>query len=142
MPLPKRQSTGLYRSFMIQIRRQIKALGWTMWMCDERCGLPPGYTAKALHPDTASGRQAKWDQLEKFVSGLFGGEVYVEVRKKIPASVSMGGALHQGDSEGARKMATYRLRNLSPAQRKKIAKHAANARWRRKREAARAAEVD
>jgi len=77
-------ATGLYRAVMVQVRRQINALGWPMWMCDERCGLPPGYTAKALHPDTSSGRQARWEQLEKFVYGLFGGEVNVVIRKKYP----------------------------------------------------------
>lgn len=119
---------------MVEVRKRINALGWPMWMCDERSDLPAGYTAKALHPDTDSGRQARWETLQKLIDGLYQGEVYVEIRKKIPATVSMSQAMRQGDSEGARKMVTYRLRNLSPERRKKIARLAAKARWRRRRE--------
>jgi hypothetical protein len=97
--------------------------------------------AKSLHPDTPSGRQSKWETLQNLIDALFPNGVHVEIREKVPATVSMNLAMRQGDSEGARRMATYRLRNMSPERRKKIAKRAARVRWRAVRENAQAEAV-
>jgi hypothetical protein len=141
VPPKTTKSTALYRAVMAEVRRRINALGWPMWKCDERSGLPAGYVAKSLHPDTPSGRQSKWETLQNLIDALFPNGVHVEIREKVPATVSMNLAMRQGDSEGARRMATYRLRNMSPERRKKIAKRAARVRWRAVRENAQAEAV-
>jgi hypothetical protein len=130
-------STALYRAVIAEVRRQIALRGWTMWQCDERSGVQEGYTAKALHPDTPSGRQSRWETLQLLVDALFPGGLTVRIQDEMHARASMPKGLRNGYSEEASKMAYLRARKLSPARRKKIAKRAANERWRRQREAVR-----
>lgn len=42
-----------------------------MWRCDDLSGVQDGYTAKMLHPDTPSGRQASWPTLDLVMRALF-----------------------------------------------------------------------
>jgi hypothetical protein len=66
-----RQATALYLAIIDQLRDRIAFLGWPMWVCDDKAGLQDGYTAKLLHPDTPSGRQAGWAQIQMLVDALY-----------------------------------------------------------------------
>jgi hypothetical protein len=65
------RATPLYHEIISRARARIQTLGWPMWRVDEEAGLQAGYTAKMLHPDTASGRIGQWDVLEKLMSALY-----------------------------------------------------------------------
>ena len=60
-----------YRAFAAQLQDRIRRLGLPMWRCDDLSGLQDGYTAKLLHPDTPSGRQATWATLDLLMGALF-----------------------------------------------------------------------
>lgn len=66
-----RESTVLYRALIDQLADRIAYLGLTMWQVDDLSGVPDGYTAKALHPDTPSGRQATWPQIQLIIDALY-----------------------------------------------------------------------
>jgi hypothetical protein len=63
--------TAFYRAVVEQLHTRIRRLGLPMWRCDDLSGLQDGYTAKLLHPDTPSGRQARWETLQLLVDALF-----------------------------------------------------------------------
>lgn len=63
--------TPLYRALVGEMHARIRRLGVTMWQCDDLSGLQDGYTAKLLHPDTPSGRQARWETLQLLVDALY-----------------------------------------------------------------------
>jgi hypothetical protein len=66
-----RATTEFYRSVIQAIDLRIRVLGLTMARVDELSGVPDGYTAKALHPDTPSGRQSRWETLQDLIDALF-----------------------------------------------------------------------
>ena len=83
--MPKRRTTELYRDMIRQVADRIAFLGLTMQEVDDKSGVPDGYTAKALHPDTKSGRQATFPQLQLIVEALWPrGWHYICVEKKPP----------------------------------------------------------
>jgi hypothetical protein len=63
--------TPIYRSIMLEIERRRHAVGFPMEKFSEYAGLPERYYAKALHPDTSSGRQAQWGTLQIIIEALF-----------------------------------------------------------------------
>jgi hypothetical protein len=64
-------STGIYRSIVVELERQRHARGYSMDVMSELMGVAERSYAKMVHPDTASGRQASWDKLQKAVDVLF-----------------------------------------------------------------------
>lgn len=83
------ESTQLYRQIMSQLEAKRVELGLPMGgqrqdtrkkSVDDLAGTADGYYAKALYPDTASGRRAGWDVLDEFVVALFGRGFTVEIR--------------------------------------------------------------
>jgi hypothetical protein len=154
-------STELYRAVMWEVRKQILDLGLTMNNCDTVSGLDDGYTAKMLHPDTPSGRQAGWQRLQYLLDTVYAGGFILSIKPradldKIRAAINRKLAV-QGAMLGApsiaenarlrgvaakvpigdyarfagRKGAAARNANLSARQRSRIAQRAARARWRK-----------
>jgi hypothetical protein len=78
------QSTALYRTLIDQIQDRITHVGWTMERCDDAAGLQDGYTAKLLHPDTPSGRMARWETLQLLIDALFPGGMNALVLPRWP----------------------------------------------------------
>jgi hypothetical protein len=64
-------TTALYRSIMLAVERRRLALGWPMWLVDERSGVQSGYYAKILHAETISGRNAGWEVLQWVIDALW-----------------------------------------------------------------------
>jgi hypothetical protein len=79
-------ATPLYLAIVEQIRRQILRREWTMWKCDDRSGVQDGYTAKMIHPNTPSGRQARWHTLQDLLEALFPAGMTVELTEISPAA--------------------------------------------------------
>lgn len=61
-----------YRDLAEQLATRIRALGLTMQQVDDKAGVPDGYTSKALHPDTSSGRQPVPNQFQYLLEALWG----------------------------------------------------------------------
>jgi hypothetical protein len=74
-------STGIYRSIVVELERQRHARGYSMDVMSELMGVAERSYAKMVHPDTASGRQASWDKLQKAVDVLFCEGFEVVIRK-------------------------------------------------------------
>lgn len=70
-------ATPLYKSIVERIRQAAFERGLTMCYLDDRAGVQDGYTAKVLHPDTPSGRTARWDTLQFILDATFPGGVDV-----------------------------------------------------------------
>lgn len=69
---PRRPAVSdVYRALAAQLHDRIRRLGLPMWRCDDLSGVQDGYTAKMLHPDTPSGRQASWPTLDLVMTALF-----------------------------------------------------------------------
>ena len=69
---PRRPAVSdVYRAFAAQLHDRIRRLGLPMWRCDDLSGVQDGYTAKMLHPDTPSGRQASWPTLDLMMQALY-----------------------------------------------------------------------
>lgn len=73
-------ATALYLAVTAQIHARIRRLGITMARCDDLSGLQDGYTAKLLHPDAKSGRQANWATLQLLMDAVFPDGVEVILR--------------------------------------------------------------
>lgn len=81
-------ATSIYRAIMLECERQRYALGWPMWMVDEKAGTQDNYYAKAVHADAASGRQAQWKTLEWIVGALFAGGFDLIIKPKPGATLA------------------------------------------------------
>ena len=69
---PRRPAVShVYRDLAAQLHDRIRRLGLPMWRCDDLSGVQDGYTAKMLHPDTPSGRQASWPTLDLMMQALY-----------------------------------------------------------------------
>lgn len=143
-------ATPLYRSIMLEIERQRVALGLSMWQVDDLACTQDGYYAKALHPDTPSGRQAHWYCLHLIVSALFPDGFDCEIRvKKGPllTALSMKQKIKSAAACAAQERrpqrdymtilsglaAIARKEKIKPGKRRSIARHASRTRWRRQR---------
>ena len=82
--MAERKATPLYLALIDQMHDRIVHLGWTMERCDERSGNQDGYTAKMLHPDTPSGRQANWQTLQNLLDALYPDGVEVLIAPRSP----------------------------------------------------------
>ena len=142
------QATGIYLAIMLEVERRRQALGFPMEKFSEYAGLPERYYSKALHPDTASGRQAQWGTLQIIIDALFPAGFDVVIKPR-------AGAAMNGDSLKAKllrlqaakdpKCQRELMRELGHAgraqqlakqprwKRRAIARKAARARWRKAR---------
>ncbi len=64
-------ASAVYVALTAQIHDRIRKLGIPMWQCDDLSGVQDGYTAKMLHPDTPSGRQAGWATLDLLMAAIY-----------------------------------------------------------------------
>lgn len=149
-PLPAtiERATPVYRAIMLEIERRRQTLGLSMDGLSDEVGCADRYYAKALHPDTPSGRQARWETVQEILDTVFPGGFDIKIEPKV------GGCLSAQDlrrkirfaaadtnavtrrklmSELGRKGAAARSA-LSPEQRREIAlKAAATKRAKRER---------
>lgn len=158
-----RPVTDLYRALVWEVRNRIRALGLTMQQCDDISGNQDGYTAKMLHPDTPSGRQAQWQVVQQLLDAIYPGGVrlrlhsiagLVATRSAINGKLKKNSQVLSGLSindrerakgllgrvairdlarEAGRKGGLARASRLSPQKRQNIARRAAHARWKDKR---------
>ena len=142
--------TSFYLALIKTIDRRIRALGWTMEMCDDRSGNQSGYTGKMLHPATPSGRQAQWVTLQYLLDAIYPGGVrvvLVPLGTEMPKRFSMDPArprrlsdfrkidLIHFSRQGGLASAAARMRRMTPEQRSAIASRASRARWEKSRAA-------
>lgn len=114
IPANAKEKTGpervphLYRAIVREIRRHIRQRGWTMQECDDKSGLNDGYVAKALAPETPSGRVAQYQTLDLLVEALAGAGYRVLI---VPADHDRGsrrtlvGALSEQEGVEAERVA-------------------------------------
>lgn len=156
-------ATAIYQAIMWEVRKHSHELGITMRQCDNVSGNQDGYTAKMMHPETNSGRQARWETLQDLVDALYPGGVRITIRPlssmaqiktainrklakdtDVLSGVSMADKMAKAGHLGrmqlrdlasiaGRKGNESRNRRLTPRQRKIIAKRAIRARWRKVR---------
>lgn len=154
-------STPIYDAIMWEVRKQILELGLTMKQCDDVSGNQDGHTAKMLHPDTPSGRQARWETLQNLVEAIYAGGYKVKIVAECPIDDIKAAVARilarQGDQlsglsvaersrargiagkipirdyavEAGRKGGQARAARLSPWKRRQIARKAGRARHRR-----------
>ena len=82
------QATGIYLAIMLEVERRRQALGFPMEKFSEYAGLPERYYSKALHPDTASGRQAQWGTLQIIIDALFPAGFDVVIKPRAGAAMN------------------------------------------------------
>ena len=71
-----------YRAIMLELERRRLSLELPMDAVADRAGVADRYFSKALHADSPSGRQARWDTLQDIVDALFPEGYDVEIRPK------------------------------------------------------------
>lgn len=72
-------SVAVYRAIVFAIEKQRVSLGVSMAQVNEIAGVPDGYYAKMLYPDTPSGRQAQWQQVQDVIEALFGADFALQI---------------------------------------------------------------
>jgi hypothetical protein len=72
-----------YRAIVLEIERRRLALGISMDEVSDRAGIADRFYGKALHPNTPSGRQAKWETIQDIVDAIFPEGVDVILRPKV-----------------------------------------------------------
>lgn len=132
--------TGTYLAIIAAVDRRIRALRWTMQECDDRAGLQDGFTAKMLHPDKPSGRQAQWATLDLLMQALWPGGFKVTfspVGDTIPALAGKPVPARKGmyvpTPEMAREMGKKRWEGVSKSEHSELSRRAVMARWSRPR---------
>lgn len=152
-------ATPFYLAVIWELRKHIIELGATMKQCDDVSGNMDGYTAKMLHPEAPSGRQAQWRTLQNLVDSLypFGFEIRIrpkgsnnEIRAVFDRKLAKNSDKLSGLSrvqkeanrgllghmplrdlarDAGRKGGLARAQNQTPNQRARLARKAAKARW-------------
>jgi hypothetical protein len=137
-------ATGIYQAIIGQLHARIRRLGVPMWVCDDRAGLQDGYTAKLLHPDTPSGRQARWETLQLLIDAMYPEGFVLTIRprrgetkpfQKNPNKITdqrVRSVLMALGRQGGIKSGEARAK-LPPEQRKKLGAAARKVRWAHKR---------
>lgn len=87
LAIPER-ATPVYRALLLEIERQRQAIGISMDALSDEAGFADRYYAKALHPDTPSGRQARWETVQEMLDALFPGGFDIEIRAKTGVCLS------------------------------------------------------
>jgi hypothetical protein len=141
-------ATLVYMTIIHQIEEMRIASGMTMAAFSEYAGLPERYYAKALHPDTPSGRQASWESVQTMLETLAPHGFEVVIRRKPGAVIdpqnlkaksleiraltdprTMREKMREIGLKGASKGGRNRWRRLGAKARARIARKAAKARW-------------
>lgn len=103
----------LYRAVVLALAGRIVQCGLTMQECDETSGVQDGYTAKMLHPDTASGRVAGWEMLQLLMDALYPHGVEVVLVPRAPGSYDPA-AFPRPDKATIRFLSAIASGNLAP----------------------------
>lgn len=138
--------TGIYQQLVEQIHARIKRLGLPMWRCDDLSGVQDGYTAKMLHPETPSGRQARWETLQLLIDAVYPDGFSVTIRPRgrgTPKALQRTSNKQVDQRVKAVMMMTGRQGGLKSAERRRLLMSAADksrqteaarkARWARKK---------
>ena len=124
-----------------------------MWELEEKAGLSEGYYSKMLHADSAEGRQASWQVLQKVANALWpDGRCTVKLVAHDPDSVLTGAAIKAANRGFQTYLRGYfiamgqrgaqaRNAKLTPEQRSEAARRANLTRQRKRREAAKPTEA-
>src|SRR5262245_19131175 len=151
---PRQPATAIYLAVVAALERRIRSLGLTMQECDDLSGNEDGYTAKMLHPDTPSGRQAQSRTLQNLISALYRDDDFHLIIKPGPSRdplllkrlrrdrAGRGSILHRRHIDflemsrrGGLRSHEVRMAKHSAADRSRFARNAARARWSREQEA-------
>ena len=131
-----RRASNFYLALVAVLDRRIRSLRLPMSRCDELSGNEMGYTAKALKPDTKTGRQMKWETLDRLLPVLYPngfrlGIVPLEGEKPNPRALARRGnktreyrrlAQYVLTPEKARECAKKRWSKVRKSERKKMMK--------------------
>jgi hypothetical protein len=135
----------IYSALMQAIEARRARAGLSMVQLEELAGLSEGYFSKMLHPQSAEGRCASLDMVQKIVDVLFDGACVVKLLERhqsgIPAEANIkkiNAAVRTYLRGHCIKIAPLgaaaRNKKLTPAQRRTLARRAIRARWKRHRE--------
>lgn len=152
-------STAVYRAIMQVVEGRRVELGLSMASVNDLSGVNDGYYAKMIYPDTPSGRQARWEQVQDVVEALFGQNFTINIVADENENTRLRSAprIDETVSGNARKIRHWRHRkhfqvlgvlgaktrneNLTPEQRSRSARKAVNVRWKRAKAAKRSGEA-
>jgi hypothetical protein len=142
------KATSFYCALMAAVEHRRAALGWPMWRVDEEAGISEGYYSKMLHADSAEGRRATWEILQKVANALWPeGRCTVRLLAQDPDSMLPGAAIKATNRAFQTYLRSYfislgrlgaKARNakLTPEQRSEAARRANFSRQRKRRAAA------
>lgn len=136
-------ASPLYHAVVLELERRRLASGLSMEQLDELAGTAERSYAKALYPDTESGRASRIEKLQLYVDVLFcegftlrmmpggGMPTAIGTRRKIQAEAAHYDrpTSRRHMSELAKLAAAARRLKISPERRQDMARAAANARW-------------
>lgn len=83
-------STVIYRTFMMALEERREELGLSMERVNDLAGLQDGFFAKMIFPDSAHGRQSRWETLDIVMQALFGTDYRIKIEAqnyKVPAAL-------------------------------------------------------
>jgi hypothetical protein len=147
----------IYNAFVLELERRRLARGISMDAICELMGVADRSYAKMLYPEKLSGRLAGWERIQQCIEVLFcegfelrivpkEGEMLTAVgtRRKIKQEAATWSRPIRREvmRELAQQAVEGRMKKLTPAQRKAIAKKAARARWKKVRLAQKSAATD
>lgn len=104
-------STGIYRALMEVFEGRRIELGLSMASVNDLSGVNDGYYAKMIYPDTPSGRQARWEQVQDVFEALFGTDFEVQIIAKNWREPSMLGTLKKDLSTNSLQVRHWRHRS-------------------------------
>lgn len=136
----------IYRAVMLEIERRRAELGIGMERLSETAGIADRAYAKALYPDTESGRLARWQTIQFIMDALFPDGWDLEIRARngpmltamsmryriaLANQVKNPKTYRQAMRELSRMAAEARASKIPRERRELIARKAARARWRK-----------
>jgi hypothetical protein len=125
---------------MLEIERRRRQLGISMDTLSDLAGFADRFYSKALHPDTPSGRQSRWETVQEMMDAIFPEGFDIEIRPKPGGCMSADDLRRKVQFAGAdanpitrrklmaalgRKGALARHGSRTPEQRREIALRAA-----------------
>lgn len=136
-------STAIYRAIVIELERKRQAMGMSMERASEIFGAERSWS-KMVYPDTASGRQASWEKLQRAVDTMFpdGFEVIVRAGEtKVSTTAGTKRLIRSAAAHYDRRTQRELMRDLalSVSREKHLAKHLKIPKWKRRAIARRAA---
>jgi hypothetical protein len=141
-------SNAFYRAIMVELERKRIAMGLSQDRLSELMGVAERSYAKMVWPDSASGRLATWDKLQKAIEVLFADGFEVVVRAGMTLTDTTPGtkrlirqAAAHYDRRGARELmrdlALLRHEKVPKWRREQIARKAGRASGKKRRQNAR-----